>query len=201
MSRPLVTAILLEELYRAGSEIRLVKGSLVTPAARDWMKEHAVPITWDEPGTSESSLAVVMDQNLPEMRAVRRMLDRRGGLKDVIEPMGGRRGVPSAVRKLCGKIARREVTKGVVFVQDAPVPLVIANKHNRVRAAQGIDIPTVEEACRELGINVLVIEYLNQSAYQMEQMIDRFVKGPTAAQPEIGASIEVIESGGGRADW
>ncbi len=201
MARAVVTATMLNELLRAGAEIRLVKGSLVTPAARDWLREHRVPVTWEESVKAEGTLAAVMDASLAEMRAVRSMLDRRGGLAEVIEPVGGRSGMSAAIRRLCGKIARREVAKGVVFCQDAAVPVCIANKHNGVRAAQGSDLPGVEEACRELGINVLVIEYPRQTSYQMAQMIERLVRGPTSARAEVGASINVIEQGGGRADW
>jgi hypothetical protein len=202
MSRPVVTAIMLQELAREGVEIRLQKGSLVTPAARDWLKEHRLPVTWDEPGGAPGGqLAAVMDATLPELRAVRSMLDRRGVLAEVIEPAGGRSGIAAATRRLCGRIARREILKGVVFAPDAAVPLLIANKHNGVRAAYGGDLPMVEEACRTLGINVLVIEYPRQTSYLMAQMIERLIKGPTCALPEIGATINVIESGGGRADW
>ena len=129
------------------------------------------------------------------------LLDRRGVLADVIEPAGGRGGIAAATRRLCGKIARREVLKGVVFAPDAAVPVLVANKHNGVRAAYGGDLPMVEEACRALGVNVLVIEYPRQTSYLMAQMIDRLLKGATCAPPEIGAAISVIESGGGRADW
>ncbi|HOA75485.1 MAG TPA: hypothetical protein PL151_09880 [Phycisphaerae bacterium] len=202
MSRPVVTAIMLEELLRSGVEIRLQKGSLVTPAARDWLKEHAVPVVWEEGSSNRNgTLAAVMDTSLPELRAVRSMLDRRGVLAEVIEPAGGRTGIIAATRRLCGKIARREVLKGVVFAPDAAGPVMIANKHNAIRAAYAGDLPMVEEACRTLGINVLVIEYPRQSSYLMAQMIDRLCKGPTCATPEIGAVINVIESGGGRADW
>lgn len=202
MSRPIVTAIMLDELLRSGAEIRLAKGSLVTPAARDWFKEHAVPVTWEEPeAPGAGALAAVLDATLPELRSVRSMLDRRGILAEVIEPTPGRMGIVSATRKLCGKIARHEVRRGVVFAPDAAVPLLVANKHNSVRAGYGSDLPMVEEACRTLGINVLVIEYPRQSSYMMTQMIDRLVKAPTCALPEIGAAINIIESGGGRADW
>jgi len=105
------------------------------------------------------------------------------------------------VRRLCGKIARGEVLKGVVFAADGAVAVCVANKHNRVRAALGTDLPAVEHACRELGINVLVIEHDRQTTFQMRQMIDRLVRGPTSARPELAASLEVIEQGGGRADW
>lgn len=202
MSRPVITAILLQELLRSGAEIRLQKGALVTPAAKDWLKEHAVPVTWEDGGPAgDGRLAAVMDASLPELRSVRSMLDRRGLLAEIVEPAGGRSGVASATRRLCGKIARREVLKGVVFALDAALPVLIANKHNGIRAAYAGDLPMVEEACRTLGVNVLVIEYPRQSSYMMAQMIDRLVKGQTCALPEIGATIHVIESGGGRADW
>jgi len=201
MSRPVVTAILLEELRRTGAEIRLPMNALITPAARDWMKDHPVPITWDEPSRQPGSLAVVLDPAILELRMIRSVLDRRGGLSEVIEPAGGRSGITSATRRLCGKIARRKVGKGIVFTQDGALPVCIANKHNGIRAAMGIDVPMVEDACRELGINVLIIEYMNRTTHQMKQMIDRFLAGPTAAHPETAAAVEVIEQGGGRADW
>ena len=64
----------------------------------------------------------------------------------------------------------------------------------------GVNVPTVEEACRGLGINVLVVEYPAQTTYLMKQMIERLVKGPTAVRPETAAMIEAIEQGGDRAD-
>ncbi len=205
MSRQVVTALLLEDLRRSGAEIRLSADALVTPAARDWLKEHAVPVTWEKPGQAGGKLAVVMDPSLSEMRMVRTMLDRSlpasGGLVEVIEPAGGRGGLASATRRLCGRLARREVARGVVFAQDGCVPVVIANKHRGIRAALGVNVPMVEEASRQLGINLLVIEYPGQTAYQMKQMIERLLRGPTAAQPETLATIEAIEQGGGVADW
>lgn len=202
MGRPVVTAILLEDLRRQGEEIRLRKDSLVTPAARDWMREHPLPITWLEAGGDGAggSLAAVMDPSLPELRMVRTMLDRQGVLADVIEPGKGRKAVADAVQRLCERIAGKHVAKGVVFVQDGAVPVCLANKHVGIRAALGMNLPMVEEACRELGINVLVIEYPAQTAYQMKQMIDRLARGPAAPQPENLAAIEKIEQGGTRAD-
>jgi len=201
MSRPIVTAILLEDLRRADAEIRLQKGALITPAARDWLKDHDVPVTWEEPTKRTGGLAVVMDPSLPEMRAMRTMLDRDGGLVEVIEPAPGRGGLLAATRRLCGMVSRGEATKGVVFAQDGAVPVCLASKHNRIRAALGVNVPMVEEACRSLGINVLVIEYVTQTTYLMKQMIMRFKAGPTSAPPEMASTIEAIEQGGGRADW
>jgi len=202
MSRPVVTALMLNDLLRTGAEIVLQKGSLITPAARDWFKEHAVPVTWLEGANGRGGrLAVVMDTKLPEMRAVRTMLDRTGGLAEVIEPAAGRGSLASATRRLCGMIARREVARGVVFAQDGAVPVCVANKHVGVRAALGMNVPMVEEACRELAINVLVIEYPSQTPYLMRQMIQRLTAGHSVPRPELAAAIASIEQAGGKAEW
>ena len=201
MGRPVVTAIMLEDLRREQAEIRLRKDALITPAARDWLKEHPVPVIWEEPGQSGGgTLAVVMDPALPEMRLMRTILDRRGGLADVIEPQGGRAGMIDATRRLCRRIAGKEVAKGVVFVQDGALPVCLANKHKGIRAALGVNVPMVEEACRQLGINVLVIEYAAQTTYMMRQMIERFMAGRAAARPETTTAIESVEQEGLRAD-
>ncbi|NLX12578.1 MAG: RpiB/LacA/LacB family sugar-phosphate isomerase [Phycisphaerales bacterium] len=203
MSRPVVTAIMLEDLRRQGGDIRLVKGSLITPSARDWMKDHPVHVTWidSDQGCTSGKLALVMDSALPEMRAIRAMLERSLGPVEVVDPTGGHGSLTAAVRRLCGLIVRREVSRGVVFATDGAVPVCVANKHNGVRAALGMTVPMVEEAGRELGINMLVIEYPRLTTYLMRQMIDRLMSSSTAASPELFASIEAIEQGGGRADW
>lgn len=201
MSRPVVTAIMLDDLLRVGSEIVLQKGSLITPAARDWFKEHTIPVTWVESVENKScSLAVVMAPTLSEMRTLRPLLDQVAKVVEVIEPVSGRDGTALATRKLCGMIRRQEVAKGVVFAQDGAVPACIANKFSDIRAALGTNTATVEEACRELGINVLVIEYPIQTPYQVKEMIARFMAVPTVARKEVAAMIAHIEQGDDRAD-
>jgi len=202
MSRPVVTAKMLDDLLRSGTPIVLAKGALVTPAARDWLKGHAVPVTWQEPpaGTGRS-LAVVMDPKLPELRLMRTLLDRSGGLVEVIEPASGAGAIAAATRRLCSRVRRGEVVKGVVFAADGAVPVCIANKCAGIRAALGACVPMVEEAVRELAINVLVIEYPHLTPYLMRQMVERFAAGPTMARPEVAAMISELEQGAGRADW
>ena len=119
---------------------------------------------------------------------------------EVIEPAPGRDGAASATRQLCSMIRRQEIAKGVVFAQDGSVPACVANKHAGVRAALGANTAMVEEACRELGINVLVIEYPLQTPFQMKEMIARFMAAPSGARKEVAAMIETIEQGDGRAD-
>lgn len=203
MRRPVVTARMLEDLRHSQVEFRLCKSSIVTPAARDWLREHPVPIVWVDPADNGGMgrLALVMEPKLPEMRAARMLLDRSGLVAEVIEPPLGPGGYLSATRRLCGKISRKEVHRGIIFAPDAAMPVCVANKHRRIRAALGMNVPMVAEACRDLGINVLVIEYPHTNPYQMKQMVLRFLAGGTSAPPETAAAIEIIEQAGGETDW
>lgn len=202
MARPVVTAIMLEDLRREGAQIRLRRDALVTPAARDWLKEHAAPVTWVEPGseTSQGRLAAVMDASLPELRMVRTILERAGWLGELIGPGPGAAGLATAVERLCEMVLQRQAARGVVFVQDAALAVCLANKHAGIRAALGVNLPSVEEACRAVGINVLVLEYPRLTAYQTRQMIERLMSGPASAPAETAAMIQAIEQGGPRAD-
>ncbi|UCD27999.1 MAG: RpiB/LacA/LacB family sugar-phosphate isomerase [Planctomycetota bacterium] len=200
MSRPVVTAIMLEDMRRQGMEIRLQKGAIITPAAHDWFREHSVPVAWEDGEKRTGTLAVVMNPSLPEMRAMRTMLDRIGGLVEVIEPADGKGGMVSATRRLCEAIVRNQVCKGVVFAVDGAMPVCVANKHKGIRASLGVGVPMVEEACRELGINVLVLEYPTQTTFQMRQMIDRLINCSTQGRAETLAMIEALEKGNGNAN-
>jgi hypothetical protein len=201
MGRAVVTAILLDDLLRSGREIVLPRDALVTPAARDWFRDHAVPVTWQEAGDDgRGSVAVVMDAKLPEMRALRTMLDREGGLAEVIEPGPGVAGTAAATRRMCRMVREGQAAKGVVFAVDGAVPVCVANKLRGIRAALGMNVPMVEEAARDLGINVLVIEYPTLTPYLMKQMIRRLTAGARAPRPELAEVLRAIEQGDGDAD-
>jgi len=196
VGRSVITAGMLEDLRRSGVEIRLCKEALITPAARDWLRDHRLPVTWtdgDRGVAGNRCLAVVMDIALPEMRAVRAVLERSGALAEVIEPVGGRNGVLAATRELCERIACGAVAKGAVFTPDVAIPVCIANKHPGVRAALGTSVAAVEDACRELAANLLVIEQQRATTWQIRQMIDRLLNAPSLPRSEIAAVIEAVE--------
>ncbi|GMV95916.1 MAG: RpiB/LacA/LacB family sugar-phosphate isomerase [Phycisphaerae bacterium] len=203
MSRPVVTAKLLDELRRAGTPIRLPKNALLTPAARDWFKDQAMPILWQEEGEPAARGAgVVLDPAQPAMRAALALVERIAGSAELIAPAAGGPGpLASAVRRLCGKVNRREVARGVVFTPDPVVPLIVANKHDGVRAVLGTCLPAVETACRELGANVLVIDATRHATHLTRQMVERLMSGPTCPPAEMAAVLEAIERSGGREDW
>ena len=100
MSRTVVTANLLEEQRRQGREIVVPRDALLTPAARDWIREHAHPVTWTDGRSSQgggggetaASLGVAGDLSQPALRSLRIELERiAGNLEEVPESNTDRR--------------------------------------------------------------------------------------------------------------
>jgi kynurenine formamidase len=55
MSRTVVTQQTLERLRRRGAEIRLPREAIITPAARDWLKDNGVAIEWEAGGSDAAA--------------------------------------------------------------------------------------------------------------------------------------------------
>ncbi len=179
MSRVIVTAQMLEELQRAGRQIELPRDALITPAARDWLKDRAVPVMWQggNGGTAANGggMPVVIDLKVPMMRSLLMTLERSLGAVETIDPSDKAGGPVAAVRKLCAGVAAGRSARGIVFAEDGSLPVCLANKTKGVRAALGISLPSVEQAVRQFAINVLVIEPAHQTLHQVRQMVERFV--------------------------
>ena len=52
----------------------------------------------------------------------------------------------------------------------------------------------IDEAVRELGINVLVIEYPNRTFHEMRQMVKRLVTGDGRPTEAVGQAIITAEA-------
>jgi len=200
MSRIVVTAQWLEDLRRAGREIELPRDALITPAARDWLKEYAAPVTWRDAdgGGTGGTTPVVIDLAVPMMRSWLAALERLMGAVETIEPSDAAGGVIAAVRKLCTGVATGKWPRGIVFADDAGLSVCIANKIRGIRAALGTDVPSVEQAVRRLAINVLILDPSRQTMHQVRQMVERFaVLRPGDAARAAMEAISGLEGAGG----
>lgn len=205
MKRDVVTAQMLQDLRRTGRPIVLSRDALLTPAARDWLRENAARVEWqdritDAGGGRSGKLQAVIDLASPAQRSLLASLERSFGTIETIDPSEKAGGLIPAVRRLCGAILSRQSGRGLVLADDGALPVCVANKFARIRAALGTGPAAVEQAVRQFGINVLVIEPSKQTIHQIRQMVDRFValKPSDAAEKTIEA-ISTLE-GEGRAN-
>lgn len=199
MSRAVVTARMLEEMLAARGPIELPRDALLTPAARDWLRDRKIPVTWqDAPpaGGVGGRVPIVIDLKTPMLRSLLIALERILGTTETIDPSEKAGGMVAAVRTLCSGVAAGRYPRGIVFAEDGGLPVCVANKCRGIRAALGLCLPSVEQAVRQFAANVLVIEPGRQTMHQIRQMVQRFVtlRAGEAAKAALQA-IAAVEGG------
>lgn len=193
MKRTVVTAQMLGEMKRLGKSIQLPKDALLTPSARDWLRENRLPIDWqDAPAAGiagAGKFQAVIDLTVPMQRSLLITLERIVGTAETIDPSDKAGGIAKAVQTLCGAIASGKSNRGVIFADDSSLPACLANKVKGIRAATGTSVQSVEQAVRQFAINVLVIEPSRQTVHQIRQMVERLVtiKPGPAAEANLNA--------------
>ncbi len=99
-------------------------------------------------------------------------------------PTGG--ALPQVVRELARAVKARQASGGILFVPSASKAVCMANRCQSLRAIVGTCGEAVEQGLREIGANVLIIEYPHHGHRSTIAMLERF----TQQLPVIPASVE-----------
>lgn len=200
MSRVVISANLLDDLRREGRDITIPRSALLTPAARDWLRAAAYPVTWIDEQAGQgrhATLGVVGDFAQPALRSLRIELDRMaGGVERFESPdkSGTGGSLLPALGKLCRAVQRGKLGRGVVLVEDGAIAACVANKFHGIRACVGNGVGATHEAVRDLGINVLVIEPSKRTFHEMRQMIRRLLAGSGRPSEAVSQAIAAAEA-------
>jgi len=89
------------------------------------------------------------------------------------------------VRDLAGAVRHHRVAGGILFVATAAKAMCLANRCASLRAVLGTCDEAVEQGVRELGANVLILEYPFVGSRAMAAMVDRFTAQPPQPSPAI----------------
>jgi ribose 5-phosphate isomerase RpiB len=112
-----------------------------------------------------------------------------------LAPIAARRqssGLVEACGTLAQRIARGKVAGGVLFVRSAALAACFANRCPSVRAVVGTCTGAVEQGVKQLGANVLIVEYPYHGPESMRQMIDTFVKTPRPALSQVERQLKEL---------
>lgn len=77
------------------------------------------------------------------------------------------------IKELAAAVKTHRVQGGVLFVHHAALAMCMANRCPSLRAVAGTCVEAVDQGVRELGANVLVIEYPHHGLKSMSAMVDR----------------------------
>jgi hypothetical protein len=89
------------------------------------------------------------------------------------------------VRNVVGAIKGKQVVGGLLFVPSAARAVCMANRCAAIRAVVGTCGEAVEQGIRELGANVLVIEYPHVGPAAVAAMMDRIMAQAPKAPPQV----------------
>ncbi len=91
----------------------------------------------------------------------------------------------NVIRELARAIKSKQTAGGVLFVPSAARAVVLANRCAAIRAVVATCGEAVEQGIRDVGANVLIIEYPHHGVRAMTAMLERFMQQAPVAPPPV----------------
>jgi hypothetical protein len=163
--------------------VTVLTSAIVTPAVRDYLRERKVSLvrrqTTPQAAASGLRLAVGVTETRYDSHDLLRQLSAQG---IQFEQMTG--GNEAAVTDQVVECVKRDKHMGLVLTDQAAAAVCLANRQQEVRAAAAANVVGVDEAIRQIGVNLLVVNPRGQSSYLLRQMVNRYLSGAPHACPE-----------------
>lgn len=166
--------ISLEQIKRVNpksNRLRVLSDAVVTPAARDELKQRGIRLERGQPqqAVSESNLLVA---------AVRTTWDLHRWLKqthlDVTETLEN--DCPDLTAEKLAAALAKKVSRAIVFTGEPALVLCRLNRHQGVRAACGQSVKTVQDANDCLSPNAIVLNPMGMGDYGLNGIVRAFVE-------------------------
>ncbi len=177
-----VTQADLEGRLENKTRVTVLPGAVITPAARDYLRERNIALVrGDTNGQRSSSVRIKLAAagTTYEPGELIRQLSAEGIDIELLD----RGDLLSAVDALAENVARGGFS-GVLLTNDPAAALCLANRQPGIRAALAASVVDVEAAILQIGVNMLVIEPTGKSSVALRQMIRRFCSGAPHSCPE-----------------
>ena len=197
----IITAEQLQKAMKASADgiATLAPDARLTPLAQDLAREQAEKIRRAEvPGTGHSAAVTERpwlwwaDGFCP---AVQEMTGEMRGRVEAMSAERSARGLLRVLGELNRRVQEGRVSGGLLFVQSSVLAACYANRCRALRAVVGMSEEAVERGVRELGANVLIVEYPRVSPQAMRQMVQRMVQSDPKAPGPLQRDLRELEEG------
>lgn len=166
----------------------------LTPLANDFARQFPQKIKRVEAQSSASKAgAVAQPANLPwlwwiqgQCPVVNKVVSERSSQLRTMSAARSGESLPAVVRELAQAVKTGQAAGGLLFVPSAARATCLANRCASLRAIVGTCGEAVEQGIRELGANVLIIEYPHHGPRSVFGMVDRML----GQKPEVPASVQ-----------
>ncbi len=181
---PIITAELLNQSLKAGEMLRIGRGSILTPSARDWLNsKRTVWSRQDKMGPVSSiprpKWRMILQTMTPTVQALHESLRRlaEGWTIEIV-------GQPIEAARLAMSLVNTAECDGVViFTEQAELVACQANRSERVRAAVMQNSKQWEQVLRSLGANVVCISPIGRSFIELRNLLKECAGNPPQPPP------------------
>lgn len=178
LTTKVITAAALEGRLTTGVQLIVPRGAVFTPAARDELKKYRVTVA-SAVGTGKSAakqrlhLAVHATYDIAPLAA--------GLAADQLDIERSKStGLPSIVGELAPKLSS---TRGLLITDEAAAAVALANRRSGLRAALVCNVAEIDRAASSLSPNLLVIDPLGRSVFELRQLVRHWLRHPEPACP------------------
>jgi hypothetical protein len=158
------------------------RGAIVTPAARDMLRERGVSLASRAAAVEKKAVARltlgVAEGGSDAAELVRGL--REDGVE--VEQLA-RSGLASVVQELADRIVR-DGRLGLLLTNNPLAAVCRANRHRSVRAAIGNNAMEVGRALAAIGANLLIVEPQGRGAFALRQAARAFCRGASGCPAE-----------------
>lgn len=168
-----ITQALLAEAPQGAGAVRIGKRAILTPSARDFVRQHSIKIVRESASSASQSTThwqAIVTRSSPNIGEAVASLKSAGivcALRLLGQPQEAADAATSAV-------CRGEAAQTVIFTDRPELTACLANRNGAIRAAAAGDVATVERVRRDLTPNVLVIDPTNKSVHELKSLLKAF---------------------------
>lgn len=101
--------------------------------------------------------------------------------------------LPQVIRELARAVKTKQVAGGILFVPSAARAACMANRSSALRAVVGTGGEAVERGIRDIGANVLIIEYPHHGHRSTAAMLSRFTQQTPSAPPSVERELADLQ--------
>lgn len=168
-----ITQELLETNSNGATRIRIGPKAIVTPSARDFLRIRGIECVRESSASARQNTArwqAIITKMTPAVAAMLEDTNNTSALWD-------RRllaFVAEASQQAISAICRGEATGVVVFTDEPEHVACLVNRNDRVRATVVTNAQTVGELRQSFNPNVLAINPVNKSAFELRKVMQVF---------------------------
>lgn len=169
--------------------IQLAKGAILTPLARDLIKEKKITIS-----SAITKSATSTKSNVYTWWADGQSVASRQTTSNLttLSAPNNPASLISALKQIDADLKQNKIAGAVLLVNSAARAACFANRIASIRAVVGTSLNSITQGVEQLAANVLIVEYSNIGAHAISDMISTFTTQPRPDVTRIEQQLQEV---------